>query len=209
MLELVEANIPIVKQVMKTRDALKLFESHGMFDKTKLFGYRIGSYVNVYSLEGYNDYYYGYMAASTGILKYFELYKFEDGFVLQLPVKENPVVVPEFKPQRKLFNILKETSEWADMLDVHTVGSLNEHIVSGDINSLVLVQEALQEQKIVEIVKMIQTRKETKFVMIAGPSSSGKTTFSHRLSIQLRANGYKPHPICVDDYFVERDRIVQ
>lgn len=201
----VAADLPITKKMMKTRDAIKLFEQYKMYDKTKLFRFRRSSYVNVYNLDGFQDYYYGYMAPSTGILGTFDLFTYDDGFVLQLPVKSAPEVVPEFNPQKKLFGVLKEATQWANMLDLDTVGSLNEHITSGDINSLVLVQEALQEQKIVEIVKQIQERKQTKFVMIAGPSSSGKTTFSHRLSIQLQANGYKPHPICVDDYFVERE----
>lgn len=130
----------------------------------------------------------------------------DEGFVLQLPVKEAPEIVPEFAPQQKLFQVLKESTQWANMLGIDTVGALNEHITNNDMNSLILVQEALQEQKIVEIVNSIKKRKSTKFVMIAGPSSSGKTTFANRLSIQLRANGYKPHPISVDNYFVEREQ---
>lgn len=206
MLEDAEADMPIYKNLMKTREAIKLFESCGMDDKTRLFKFRRGSYVNVYSLENYKDYYYGYMASSTGILKVFDLFPYDNGFVLQLPVKENPDEVPEFAPPAKLFGVLKETTQWAEMLDISTVGALNDHITAGDMSSLILVQEALQEQKIFEIVQMIQQRPETKFIMIAGPSSSGKTTFSHRLSIQLRAKGYKPHPIAVDDYFVEREQ---
>ncbi|MBQ4283860.1 MAG: nucleoside kinase [Lachnospira sp.] len=206
MLADVKADLPIVKTLMKTRDAIELFDKCGMADKTKLFKYRRSSYVNVYSLEEYKDYYYGYMAPSTGILGVFDLFKYDKGFVLQLPVKEAPDVVPEFAPPAKLFNVLKESSEWAEMLEMSTVGDLNEHLTNGTMNDLILVQEALQEQKIFEIVQMIQERPGTKFVMIAGPSSSGKTTFSHRLSIQLMAKGYKPHPIAVDDYFVEREQ---
>ena len=124
---------------------------------------------------------------------------------MQLPVKKAPESVPEFAPPAKLFGVLKETTEWANMLDLHTVGSLNEHICKGDMGLLMLANEALQEQKIYEIVQKIESRHDVKFIMIAGPSSSGKTTFSHRLSIQLMAKGYKPHPIAVDDYFVERE----
>lgn len=206
MLEDVKSDLPIHKSLIKTRDAIKLFGNSGMDDKTRLFKFRRGSYVNVYSLEDYKDYYYGYMAASTGILTVFDLFPYDNGFVLQLPVKENPDKVPEFAPPAKLFSVLKERTQWAEMLDLSTVGALNDHITSGDMDSLILVQEALQEQKIFEIVQMIQQRPETKFIMIAGPSSSGKTTFSHRLSIQLRAKGYNPHPIAVDDYFVEREQ---
>ncbi len=202
----VKKNLPIKKQGMKTSEAIKLFKKFGMEDKTQLFKYRISSYVNVYSIEGYYDYFYGYMAANTGILKTFDIFQYDKGFVLQLPTKENPEIVPEFAPQAKLFNVLMDRSEWADMLGVDTVASLNKHIISGDINSLILVQEALQEQKIVEIVNQIKEREGVKFIMIAGPSSSGKTTFSHRLSIQLRASGFKPHAIGVDNYFVEREQ---
>ena len=154
MLEIAGEDKPIKKTLMKTRDAVALFKKHGMEDKTQLFTYRRGSYVNVYSLDGYEDYYYGYMAPSTGILKTFDLFVYDEGFVLQLPVKEKPDEVPPFNPPAKLFNVLKESSEWADMLNLHTVGALNEHITEGDMGSLMLVCEALQEQKIYEIVKI-------------------------------------------------------
>lgn len=206
MKKTVEADLPITKRMVKTSEAVKLFEKYGMEDKTKLFKYRRSSYVNIYSLDGFEDYFYGYMAPSTGMLGVFDLFRYDEGFVLQLPVKEAPKKVPDFAPQKKLFTVLKESTQWANMLGIDTVGALNEHITNNDMNSLILVQEALQEQKIVEIVHTIKERKSTKFVMIAGPSSSGKTTFANRLSIQLRANGYKPHPISVDNYFVEREQ---
>ena len=206
MIRLVDANLIIEKEIYSTTNAMKLFKEKKMEDKVRLFNYRRSSVVNIYKLDGYYDYYYGYMAHSTGVIKHFELYKFYNGFVLQLPTKNNPNEVPEFEPQIKLAKVLEESTRWANMLDMGTVGALNDHIRDGDIGSLMLVQEALQEQKIVEIVDMIKKRPDVKFVMIAGPSSSGKTTFSHRLSIQLMANGYKPHPIGVDDYFVEREQ---
>lgn len=205
MNRLVEADLVINKDTLSTTNAIKLFKERGMLDKVRLFNYRRSSVINTYELDGYIDYFYGYMAHSTGILKYFDIYRFAHGFVLQLPTKEEPTKVPEFLPQIKLANVLDESTKWAHMLDLDTVGALNDHIRDGDISSLMLVQEALQEQKIVEIVNMIKKRPDVKFVMIAGPSSSGKTTFSHRLSIQLMANGYKPHAIGVDDYFVERE----
>lgn len=204
MQECVAADMPIVKKTMSTKEAIKLFDYYGMNDKTQLFKYRRGSVVNVYNLDGYEDYFYGYMAPSTGILSVYDLFAYDEGFVLQLPQKKAPLVVPEFAPPKKLFNVLKETTQWSEMLDMHTVGALNEHIANGDIGELMLVHEALQEQKIMQIVEMIEQRPGTKFIMIAEPSSSGKTTFSHRLSVQLMARGYKPHPIAVDDYFVER-----
>lgn len=206
MQETVKADLPITKRMIRTSEAIKLFKKYGMEDKTKLFWYRRSSYVNIYTLDGFEDYFYGYMAPSTGILDVFDLFQYDEGFVLQLPVKEAPETVPDFAPQEKLFQVLKESTEWANMLHIDTVGALNEHITKNDMNSLILVQEALQEQKIVEIVNAIKEKRSTKFVMIAGPSSSGKTTFANRLSVQLRANGYRPHPISVDNYFVEREQ---
>ncbi|MDE6697955.1 MAG: nucleoside kinase, partial [Lachnospiraceae bacterium] len=184
--------------------AIDNFKKHGMDDKVKLFKYRNNSTVNVYSLNGFEDYFYGYMVPSTKYIKYFELYQFDDGFVLQLPTKENPTEVPKFEPQRKMYNVLKESSKWSEMLEINTVGALNDIISSSSIEDMILVQEALQEKKIGDIAEEIKNRGNVKYVMIAGPSSSGKTTFSHRLSIQLRAIGLKPHPIAVDDYFVDR-----
>ncbi len=206
MHSMVEKDLPIKKELMKISDAMNLFKEKGMTDKTSLFKYRRSSFVNVYDLNGYKDYFYGYMASSTGMLGVFDIFLYDEGIVLQLPVKNAPLEVPEFNPQTKLFNVLKESTSWAKMLGMSTVGELNDHITNGDMTSFMLTQEALQEQKIVEIVDEIKKRPHTKFIMIAGPSSSGKTTFSHRLSIQLMANGYKPHPIAVDNYFVEREQ---
>ena len=138
-------------------------------------------------------------------LKYFKLYKYDDGFVIQMPERSVPEIVPPFEPQNKLFQVLKESTKWGDMQGIETVGALNDKITKGDMMETVLVQEALQEKKIAEIAATIASNPKIKFVLIAGPSSSGKTTFSHRLSIQLRANGLVPHPIAVDNYFVERE----
>lgn len=206
MLELVEEDIPFKKRSIHTDDAITLFKAHRMYDKEKLFRYRRVSKVNIYSLSEFEDYYYGYMVPSTGYLKYFELYCYDEGFVLQMPVRKAPKEVPPFQPPKKLFRVLKEAKEWGECLGISTVGELNEKISQGKLNDIVLVQEALQEKKISEIARMISERKESKFVMIAGPSSSGKTTFSRRLSIQLLAHGLNPHSISVDDYFVDREK---
>lgn len=203
--KIVVEDAPINKRTVGVDSAKALFNRHKMYDKEKLFRFRRASKVNIYSLKGFEDYYYGYMVPSTGFIKYFDLYSYDEGFVLQLPTKENPDVLEEFKPQEKLFNVLKQSSIWGEMLNIANVGALNEQISKGKMNEIILVQEALQEKKIAEIATEIATNKSKKFVMIAGPSSSGKTTFSHRLSIQLRANGLTPHPIGVDDYFVERE----
>ncbi len=206
MQELVAEKLPIKKRTVNTDEAVSLFHQYGMHDKEKLFGFRRCSKVNLYRINEFEDYNYGYMVPNTSYLSYFDLFLYDDGFVIQLPKKENPTVVPPFEPHRKLFHTLKESSEWGDMVGIQTVGDLNEEITKGNIQETILVQEALQEKKIAEIAQMIVERPEVKFVLIAGPSSSGKTTFSHRLSIQLRANGLVPHPIAVDNYFVEREK---
>lgn len=204
MREMVEMDMPINKRTVHTDDAIALFHQHGMYDKERLFEYRRVSKVNLYCMNEFEDYYYGYMVPSAGYLRYFKLYLYDEGFVMQMPERSEPTVVPEFRPQNKLFEVLKESSKWGDMQGIETVGALNDKVTKGDVQELVLVQEALQEKKIAEIASVIAARKGVKFVLIAGPSSSGKTTFSHRLSIQLRANGLIPHPIAVDNYFVER-----
>lgn len=205
MRQMIEADLPINKRTVNTDEAISLFGRHGMHDKEKLFMYRRVSKVNIYSMNEFEDYYYGYMVPSAGYLKYFKLYLYDEGFVIQMPVKSAPEEVPEFVPYNQLFSVLKESTKWGDMLGIETVGALNEKITKGDAREVVLVQEAMQEKRIAEFASTIAARPGVKFVLIAGPSSSGKTTFSHRLSIQLRANGMVPHPIAVDNYFVERE----
>ena len=206
MSQMVFQNLPIVKSTIPTGEAIERFKKNRMPDKEKLFSFRRSSMVNIYSLNGFEDYFYGYMLPSTGYLKYFELYPYDEGFVLQMPVKESPETVPHFRPQNKLFNILKESTSWSRMMGIDTVGALNQEISKGNINDIILVQEALQEKRISEIACQIDQRPNVKFVMIAGPSSSGKTTFAHRLAIQLKTLGKKVHTIAVDDYFVDRER---
>ena len=205
MEELVAADLPIEKKAYPTSEARRLFHENGMTDKEKLFWYRRSSYVNVYSLDGYRDYYYGYMLPSTGYIRYFELLKHEDGFILNLPDVSEPTQVKPFEAKKKLFETLKQANEWNNLFGIDTVGDLNEQICHGNISDLILVQEAQQERRIGEIAQEIVKRGGVKIIMIAGPSSSGKTTFSHRLSIQLRTLGLNPHPIAVDDYFVNRE----
>ena len=205
MRELSEQRIQIDKRSVHTDDAIELFHRHGMYDKERLFEYRRVSKVNIYSINEFEDYYYGYMVPDAGCLKYFSLHLYDGGFVLQMPSREMPEEVPEFIPSPKLFHVLKESVQWGDCQDIETVGALNDMITKNDMREVVLVQEAHQERQIGEIAKQISEKGNTRFVLIAGPSSSGKTTFSHRLSIQLRVNGLKPHPIAVDNYFVDRE----
>lgn len=204
MRELVSSDRPILKKTIHTRDAVKLFAERGMDDKSRLFTYRRCSNVNVYELEGYCDYFYGYMPVSTGILKYFHLQAYQDGFLLVLPGAKTPEKVGQFVDSPKLFATLQESARWGEMMQVDSVGALNRVITEGGITDLILVQEALQEKKIGAIAEQIARAGNKKFVMIAGPSSSGKTSFSHRLSIQLRTLGLKPHPIALDNYFKDR-----
>lgn len=204
MLELVREKLPIKKQTINTDEAIERFHKYGMYDKERLFHYRRVSKVNIYSIGSFEDYYYGYMASNTGVLKHFDLFPYEDGFVLELPSRKRPSEVAKTVVEKKLFAIQKESTSWGDMLGTDNVGALNDCVARGGAGELILVQEALMEKKIAEIAEEISIRPSKKLVMIAGPSSSGKTTFSHRLSIQLRAHGLKPHPIAVDDYFVDR-----
>jgi uridine kinase len=206
MKDMIHRDIPFMKRSIGTDDAIELFRHYKMYDKEKLFKYRRVSKANIYNLDGFEDYYYGYMPSNTGVLKYFDLMLYESGFLLLLPDKKNPTEIAPFLPQKKLYLTLKEANEWADMMDVPNVGALNDIIASGKINELILVSEALQEKKISEIAETIKKAGDKKFIMIAGPSSSGKTTFSHRLSVQLMAHGLKPHPIAVDNYFVDREK---
>ncbi len=205
MLEMVEAKMPIEKRSVNTDEAIALFKKHGMRDKERLFEYRRVSKVNLYSMNEFEDYYYGYMVPDASYLKYFELYLYGEGFVIQMPECEAPMVVPPFRPKQKLFQVLNESSKWGNMMGIQSVADLNEAITKGNLQEMILVQEALQEKKIGDIARTIADRGNVKFVLIAGPSSSGKTTFSHRLSIQLRAHGMIPHPIAVDNYFVNRE----
>lgn len=205
MLDYVGRKLPIKKTNVNTDKALRIFHEHKMYDKERLFRYRRASRVNLYSIGDFEDYYYGYMVPHTGYLKYFELYLYDEGFVLQFPTMAEPESVPPFAPQHKVFQVLKEATKWGDMLGISTVGDLNDCISRGGMQQLIMTQEALQERRIAEIASRIAADPGKKFIMIAGPSSSGKTTFSHRLSIQLSAAGLKPHPIAVDNYFVERE----
>lgn len=204
MREYVEAKIPIMKRSVNTDEAVELFHHHGMYDKERLFRYRRSSRVNIYSMGGFEDYFYGYMVQNTSYIRYFDLIPYQHGFVLMLPSSMDPETVPELRDRPKLFSVLREAGEWSEKLKVPNVGALNEMISHGKMNDLILIQEALQEKKMGDVAEQIASQPDKKFVMIAGPSSSGKTTFSHRLSIQLRAKGLIPHPIAVDNYFVNR-----
>lgn len=205
MQELADMCTPIGKRSVNTDDAVSLFHHHRMYDKEKLFRFRRVSKVNIYNIGYYEDYFYGYMADHAGYVKYFDLKLYDEGFVLELPTRKIPSVISPFRPEGKIFQVQKESQEWAEKMDISYVGDLNNHITKEGISNILLVQEALQEAKISDIAQRIVLEGNKKFIMIAGPSSSGKTSFSHRLSIQLLAHGMKPHPIGVDNYFKNRE----
>ena len=205
MKALVGADLPITKHSEKTAKVIKMFKELGMLDKVKLFKYRSASTTNYYELDGFVDYFYGYMPATTGILKYFDLELYDEGFVILTPDPSNPQVVCALDDRPLLFKTQHEANEWGKIMGLECVGDLNEQICNGDIEDLLLVQEALQEKRIGDIAQQIKERGGVKFVMIAGPSSSGKTSFSHRLSVQLRTLGFKPHPVALDNYFKNRE----
>ena len=176
--------------------------------KRSCFGFAGASRVNVYSIDKFEDYFYGYMVPDTGYIKYFDLTLYEQGFVLLLPKRSAPRTIEPLAPRKKLFAVQRQSERWGEKLGIFDVGSLNEAITQGRMNEMILMQEALQEKQIGDIAEQIAARPDRKLVMIAGPSSSGKTTFSHRLSIQLRGLGLNPHPISVDNYFVNRVTII-
>lgn len=206
MKELEEMKMPLFKRSCPMEEAMEIFKENGMVDKQKLFKYRRSSFVNIYEMEGYYDYFYGYCLPHAGYVKYYDLVQYEEGMMLLLPNRKTPDKVPQMPKSDLLFQTLKEAEQWGEKVNITTVGDLNDHICAGNISDMILVQEAEQERKIGEIAKEIVSRGNVKFIMIAGPSSSGKTSFSHRLSIQLRTQGMTPHPIGLDDYFVDRER---
>ncbi|MCD8011428.1 MAG: nucleoside kinase [Lachnospiraceae bacterium] len=206
MWELVEADLPIQKTLLHVNDAMALFRRTRMYSKEKLFRYRRSSYVNVYSLDGFVDYHYGYMVPSTGYLRAFDLELYHGGLVLRLPERKNPDRVAPYRPSEKLFAVMKESTAWDERMHLSTVGDLNDQIAGGHAQDMILVAEARQEKQIADIAEAIARHPDRKIILIAGPSSSGKTSFSHRLSIQLRVQGLTPHPIAVDDYFVDREK---
>ena len=205
MKEIIEKDLPINKIKVKIEKAIEIFKEYGMDDKVSLLNQVSFENVNLYELDGRYDYFYGQMAYSTGVIKAFDLMYYDPGFVLRYPKKDDLNVVSNFKENRKLSQIFMETERWLNILGVGEVGSLNDKVKNKEFRDLVMVSEALHEKKIAQIADMINERKETKVVLIAGPSSSGKTTFANRLSVQLRVNGHVPIPISLDDYFVDRE----
>ena len=206
MRELSAQALPIEKRSISTDDAIELFKQERLVYKAQLLSFRINSHVNVYSLDGFVDYFYGYMVPDTGYIRCFGLELFESGFVLRLPTRKDPGRLGEFKPAMKVFRELYDSNLRAEALNISNVAELNTAVSQGRATPIILTYEAMMEKKIGDIAAEIAARRQVRFVMIAGPSSSGKTTFSHRLSTQLRACGLRPHAIATDNYFVNRDK---
>ena len=204
MEELAKANLPITKRSLDTDQAAKYFDRIGLKGKKELFQFRRESKTNIYSLDGYDNYFYGYMAPSTGYISAFLVSAYQHGVVLQIPKRKQTEEIVPFTPQPKLFHVMQRSREWTKTMGVDTVGALNDEITHGNINHLILLQEGLQEKLLADIADEIVS-KNKRIILIAGPSSSGKTTFSHRLSIQLQIAGLTPHPVSMDDYFLDRE----
>ncbi|HDQ34784.1 MAG TPA: nucleoside kinase [Chloroflexi bacterium] len=210
MHRLVAADLPIVREELPLDEALALFEERGVMDKVHLFQSRIRNqrmHLRLYNLDGYRDYFHGYMVPSTGYLRYFELLPWgEEGFILRFPRRHEPTQLQEVQDSPQLLQVFREYGSWLRLLRVENVAGLNEAIAADRLRQIVLVSEALHERKIADIARQIQCQREkVRLVLIAGPSSSGKTTFSRRLAVQLLAHGLHPFALEMDNYFVERE----
>lgn len=207
MHELVHQDIVFEKREFYKNEAFEIFSNQGDADRTRLFKFRKKKTVKLYKCLAYYDYYYGYMPPSTGYLRYFDLEKQEDGFLLILPDQHNPQEVRKPKPLPKLSSVFLEYARWLDVIGINTVADLNEIIASGEraVTDLMLLNEALHEKRVAQIAEQF-ANSGARLILIAGPSSSGKTTFAKRLLIQLKVFGFKPMSISLDDYFVDRER---
>jgi uridine kinase len=206
MMAIIAEDHPIHRYEATTEEAIEMFRKEGSLSKVKLLEYSGRLYTTYYDLDGYQDYYYGTLLTSTGKLHLFGLEYYYNGILLRIPSRENPAKLGAFIRQDKMFEIFQEHHQWQDILKLRTVGDLNAAIEHGYANNLIQISEALQEKKIAQIADEIAHRKGVRMVLIAGPSSSGKTTTCKRLSVQLAVNGIKPIGISLDDYFLDRDQ---
>ena len=206
MQEIIDAALPIHRFETTTEEAINMFRKAGSMSKVRLLENLGRLYTTYYDIDGYQDYYYGTLLTNTSELYLFGLEYYYDGVLLRIPSQEDPSRLGSFVRQDKMFEIFKEHHRWQDLLGLRTVGDLNWAITSGHANQLIQLSEALQEKKIAQIADEIAHRKGVRMVLIAGPSSSGKTTTCKRLSVQLGVNGLKPVGISLDDYFLDRDK---
>ena len=206
MQEIIDAKMPIRRFMVPTEDAISLFEQKGDVEKVKLLKTSGSIYTTYYKIGEYVDFYYGTLLTNTSELYLFGLEKYYDGMLLRIPSVKNPDVLGELTKQDKMFEIFKEHHRWQDILGIRTVGDFNQAVDAGFTTDVINISEALQEKKIAKIAEDIANREGVKLVLLAGPSSSGKTTSCKRLSIQLAVNGLKPLQISLDDYFVDREK---
>ena len=206
MQEIIDAKMPIRRYMVPTEDAIALFQEKGDVEKVKLLKTSGSIYTTYYKIGEYVDFYYGTLLTNTSGLYLFGLEKYYDGMLLRIPSIKDPDVLGEMTRQDKMFDIFKEHHRWQDILGIRTVGDFNQAIDAGHATDIINISEALQEKKIAKIAEDIANRQGVKLVLLAGPSSSGKTTSCKRLSIQLAVNGLKPLQISLDDYFVDRDK---
>ena len=206
MQEIIDAKMPIRRYMVPTEDAIALFQEKGDVEKVKLLKTSGSIYTTYYKIGEYVDFYYGTLLTNTSGLYLFGLEKYYDGMLLRIPSLKDPDKLGEMTKQDKMFDIFKEHHRWQDILGIRTVGDFNQAIDAGHATDIINISEALQEKKIAQIAEDIANRQGVKLVLLAGPSSSGKTTSCKRLSIQLAVNGLKPLQISLDDYFVDRDR---
>lgn len=204
MYQIINEEKPINEKLLTINEAINIFTLQGMLDKVELLKHWNTDLVRVYELDGFYDTFYGYVAPNTNVIDKFDLKLFYPGIILNFPTKENNFELPEYIEQKKLSKVFKEAEEWGEIMNVGNVGVLNNKIVNNTIEDMIRVNEAFHEKKIAYIADEITADKNIKIVLIAGPSSSGKTTFAQRLSIQLRVNGKKTYALSLDDYFVDR-----
>ena len=207
MREIIAADIPFKRKKMLTRDVVEMFEGLGVHEKAKLFRTRPKLYTSVYYINDLADYFFGSLIPSTGYLKVFDLVKYYNGMLLRIPKRFKPEEVEDIEIQNKMFEIFQEYKDWVEILGVGSVASINEQVQKGNSSELIKISEALHEKKVAQIADKIYCRKnDVRLVLISGPSSSGKTTFAKRLSVQLKVSGLKPYMISLDNYFVDREK---
>ncbi|MBZ2174492.1 nucleoside kinase [Schnuerera sp. xch1] len=205
MIDIIEKDLPILREKVPFEEGISLFEKYGHHDKIRLYNSLNKNLIQIYRIGDYVDGFHGYLTSSTGYVKLFDLKYYYPGAIILFPTTDSDKKIPKFKEQKKLAKVFDEANEWADILDLGYVSSLNEKILSGTIGETIRVNEAFHEKKIGQIADLICEDEDVNIILIAGPSSSGKTTFAQRLAVHLTVNGKKPITISVDDYFVDRE----
>lgn len=206
MLEIVNKDYVIERKRYKRKDALEVFKNNGYADKLRLFESIDREFISIYKINDHYDSFHGYLAPSTGYVKEFKLKYYYPGVIILFPSRKNNYILDDFKEQKKLAKMFENTSAWLEVLDIAYVGSLNEKIKSQEIKDVIQITEAHHEKRVAEIADNIYEARDVNIILIAGPSSSGKTTFAERLKVQMNVNGQRPITISLDDYFVDRDK---